>query len=331
MPLTPGLLQEYHAALRGEKSFDLSNRTKIELTGKDRAAFLHNFCTNDIKPMAVEQGCEAFLCNAKGKILTHVRVFALPNALWLDAAPGQGEKIVNHLSRYIITEDVEVFDRTAAYLQHLQTEDPEDVPNTFSQNRLSVCVLEVAGATLQIRRCDLFNATCMHYLAPVVGGDPALKAAREARRAFASRGCYEILRIEACMPEYGQDIDESNYPQEVGRDSQTISFTKGCYLGQEPIVMIRDRGQVSRLLVGLKLLGDEPAPPGTPLHHEGKEIGRITSSCWSPLMQGPIALGYVRRGLHEPGSKVQVGAAGGEAIVTRLPFASARAAAGQPD
>src|SRR5262245_22797660 len=119
MSLEAKTIEAHNAARTSVVSSDLSDRAKVELTGSDRAAFLHNFCTNDIKNLPVGRGCEAFLCNAKGKVLAYVRVFALADALWLDAAPGLGPKIVEHLSRFVITEDVTVADRSLARIQRL--------------------------------------------------------------------------------------------------------------------------------------------------------------------------------------------------------------------
>ncbi len=115
---------------------------------------------------------------------------------------------------------------------------------------------------------------------------------------------WEILRVEAGTPEYGMDMDENTFAPEVNRTQQAISYEKGCYLGQEPIVMARDRGVVQRALVGL-LVGDEPAPPGSLLYRDGKEVGRTTSSVRSPRL-GAIALAYVRRGSQTPGTELEL-------------------------
>jgi folate-binding protein YgfZ len=132
---------------------------------------------------------------------------------------------------------------------------------------------------------------------------------------------YHTLRVEAGTPEYGPDIDENTFAPEVGRIPQAISYAKGCYLGQEPIVMARDRGHVNRALSGLKLTGGV-VPRGSVLVRDGKEIGWTLSSVVSPRL-GPIALAYVRRGSQEPGTAVEVAVAGERraAVVTALPMA----------
>jgi len=130
----------------------------------------------------------------------------------------------------------------------------------------------------------------------------------------------DTLRVEAGTPAWGSDVDENTFAPDVGRTRQAICYTKGCYLGQEPVVMARDRGQVNRTLLGLKLAGG-PVPPGSLLYRDGKEVGRVTSSTLSPRL-GAVALAYVRRGHQDPGTAVEVEAEGQRrpAQVVGLPF-----------
>lgn len=115
---------------------------------------------------------------------------------------------------------------------------------------------------------------------------------------------HEVLRIEAGTPEYGKEMDDDRFVMEVGRTAQAISYTKGCYLGQEPIVMARDRGQVNRTLMGVMFAGStEAIPPGSKLFAGETEVGLVTSSAWSPRLQQVLALAYVRRGNQQPGSE----------------------------
>jgi folate-binding protein YgfZ len=130
----------------------------------------------------------------------------------------------------------------------------------------------------------------------------------------AGREAWEVLRIEAGTPVYGADIDETTFAPEVGRIERTISYDKGCYLGQEPIVMARDRGVVQRGLVGL-VVGDEPVPAGSQLYREFKEVGRTTSSVRSPRLGVAVALAYVRRGAQKPGTELEMESAAGRRTV----------------
>src|SRR5262249_3387955 len=132
---------------------------------------------------------------------------------------------------------------------------------------------------------------------------------------------YNILRVEAGTPDFGPDIDENRLVMEVGRTAEAICYTKGCFLGQEPIVMARDRGHVNRTLLGLKLHGSGPAPHGAKVVRDGNEVGQVASSVVSPRL-GPIALAYLRRGSQEPGTVVEVQGDGATrtAEVASLPF-----------
>ena len=117
---------------------------------------------------------------------------------------------------------------------------------------------------------------------------------------------YEALRIEAGMPLYGLDIDENALAPEVGRTAQAICYTKGCYIGQEPIVRIRDIGQVNRTLTKLRIEATNAVPHGTKLWRDGKEVGQVTSSALIPGSGEGVALAYVRRGNTEPGTVLEV-------------------------
>jgi folate-binding protein YgfZ len=137
----------------------------------------------------------------------------------------------------------------------------------------------------------------------------------------AGMASYELLRVEAGTPVYGVDIDEDRFVVEVGRDG-AICYTKGCYLGQEPIVMARDRGHLNRFLRGLKICSGEVVARGAKIARDGNEVGHVTSSVVSPRLGTAIALAYMRRGSQEPGTTVQVESATGRraADVTSLPF-----------
>jgi hypothetical protein len=113
----------------------------------------------------------------------------------------------------------------------------------------------------------------------------------------------ESIRVEQRVPRFGADIDVKNLPQEIGRDNQAISFAKGCYLGQETVARLDALGHVNRHLVLLTFAGREAPPAGFVIEQEGKPAVRITSSAWSPRYNSPLAFGFVRHGLHQPGTQ----------------------------
>jgi folate-binding protein YgfZ len=307
---------EYQTAKNECALFDLSDRTQIEIIGKDRVAFLHNFCTNDIKKLKPGEGCEAFITSIKGRVLGHVSVFVEEESLWLETVPHAVKPLLNHLGKYVLAEDVELHDRSAEYgalfisgptafetVIHpaFRVTDPFDL-----YGHLNLEGVSDEDSSRCVRRVDLLGAEGFlvsvkrEAIAEFWKGLPAGKPAGST--------AFHTLRIEAGMPLYGIDISEDNLAQEAGRSKQAISFTKGCYLGQEPIARIDAMGHVNRELCGLKLSTGSAPPPGSAVKSEdgSKEIGCITSSVLSPLDNTPRALGYLKPQYLTPGTSVVV-------------------------
>ena len=294
--------------------FDVSDRTQIGLTGADRAKFLHGFCTNDIKRLTPGQGCEAFLPNIKGKVVGHVFVFATETSLWLDTVAGQGEAIISHLDRYLIREDVQFVSHSdrgelfviGPHVAQLLMLD-EGLPPYGHVAR------ESFGQPFEIRRVDLFGAPGFLISLP-------LAALETMRSSLLAVGCvagsselFDSLRIAAGFPLYGIDLTDENLAQEVARTTQCISFTKGCYLGQEPIARLDAMGHTNRELrcirfapgilphSGMKLFAAETAD----------EAGVITSVAPLPTATGEIpALGYLKTKFGKPGTRVRIDTTG---------------------
>jgi folate-binding protein YgfZ len=328
---------EYAAACDHAVVFDQSHRGKVEAVGKEALLFLHNLCTNDIKNLPVGSGCEAFLANARARTLAHVYIFRrppeTPACLWIDAGPGLGEKVFKHLDRHLISEQVELADRTREYAQvHLCGPQARAV----LEKALGGPVGELgelqheqrpfgSAGPVQIRRHDLLNLPGYDLLWPVAGAAAFWKALPQAGASPAGREAFEVLRIEAGVPVYGVEMNEERFVVEVGRTPQAISYSKGCYLGQEPIVMARDRGHVNRTLLGLTLPVGGPVPAGAKVWRGEQEVGQVTSSVFSPRLGKSVALAYLRRGHQEPGTAVEVEAGGGRrpAAVTPLPLTDA--------
>jgi folate-binding protein YgfZ len=329
-------LAEYHEARKGAVVFDQSHRGKLELTGKEASSFLHNLCTNEVNELALGAGCEAFLTTNKAKIVSHLFIYHVRlhdgrPALWLDVPPGTSEKLIQYLDHFVISEQVEFADRTHEFAQlHLAGANAtqilerallDDVPPLAELQHMERTY--GTNATSHIRRHDPlglpgYDIVCLKERAETVWYFLLRAGAKPA-----GRKAFEVLRIEAGTPVMGADMDETTFAPETGRIPQAISYSKGCYLGQEPIVMARDRGQVNRTLLGVKL-PDGPVPKDSLLFRDGKEIGRVTSSVVSPRLGTAIGLAYVRRGNQEPGTRVEV-KAGSErhvAVVAALPFTS---------
>ena len=297
--------------------FDVSDRVQIELTGADRAKFLHNFCTNDIKKLQPGQGCEAFVTNIKGKIVGHIFVFAEADALWLESVPGSAATLIPHLDRFLIREDVQLRERSAEFAEFL-------IVGERSTELLAKWLPGLAEFPLyghlanssnelpirSARRVDWLGSPTWLLSVPVADRDRVQQALMQAGCAIGDSNQFHQRRIAAGFPLFGTDITEDNLAQEVGRTALAISFTKGCYLGQEPIARIDAMGHVNRILCRLKLTSGPAPTRGTEVFDKpppnGKSIGAITSSVSGAET---LCLAYVRSAFAKPDTAVVVGSA----------------------
>ncbi len=334
-------LAEYNAARSAVVLVDQSPRGKIEVSGADSARFLHNLTTNDILHLSPGSGCEAFLTTAKAKVIAYLLIYChapkggtgvspvTPPGFSLDAAPGTADKVMQYLDRYLISEQVEFVNPTATFAQ-IHIAGPHAaalLEQIFASERLPAQSLQHTPLRFDdkdrswLRRHDAFGLPGFDLVCPAEQAASIWQRLIQAGARPAGREACEILRIEAGIPREGADIDENTFAPEVGRIAETISYTKGCYLGQESIVMARDRGQVNRTLVGIRLPYG-PVPHDSRLFDGDKEVGRVTSSVQSPRLGVGLGLAYVRRGHQEPDTKLQVDAAGKRvsAEVVKLPL-----------
>ncbi len=334
MPARYGAVEQEYLSARGRAALlDVSHRSKVEVAGPDARVFLQNLSTNDVAGLAPGSGCELFFTTVQAKVVAHALVWlppGTPPGYWLDAVPGLADRIVKHLDRYLISEQVELADRTRDFAQlHVAGPEAAALLGKVVKDGLPVLrPLQVtladcgAGPTCQVRRSDALGVPGFDFICPAAEAPSVWDALVKAGAAPAGLEAYELLRVEAGTPAYGKDIDENNLALEVGRTAQAVCYTKGCFLGQEPLVRIRDLGHVNRTLVGLTLPGREPPPAGRKLFRAGKEVGQVTSSVVSPARGTAIALAYVRRGSTDPGTELEVEPAGSgqTAVVAGLPF-----------
>lgn len=296
---------------------ELPARTVIEVTGEDRAKFLHNLSTNDIKKLQPGCGCEAYFTTVQGKILLHASLFCHDDSIVIDASPGFADAILPQLDRYLITEDVTLTDLSNDCCQ-IWIAGPnssqllKDLGFTAPEAMLS----HVSDGEIVAQRVPFASVDCFVLRMPVaVREDWKLKiesAGNSLGATSVDSDFVESVRIEAGYPMYGKDIADDNLPQEVGRDQQAISFTKGCYLGQETVARIDALGHVNRHLVRLEFqssdavaveVGNDIATSNA--EAESKVVGRVTSVTQTP--QGHFGLGYVRRTVIEAKSSLTCG------------------------
>lgn len=306
--------QEFQLAVEESLFWDVGTRTQLELSGAERQAFLHNFCTHDIKSLRIHAGCEAFLCNIKGRLLGHVLAFSGEEAIWIESVPQQASALVNHLQRYAALADVKLHDRTTNFTEFLIAGPQSDatlgrlnLPSLGNWNH-RIIPNAVSGQSLWIKRADLFEIPGYWLSMPREVGPHFHEQLVRIGLSQGSTQAFEALRIEAAFPCYGVDLSDENLAQEANRTGQAISFTKGCYLGQEPIARLHAMGHVNKELKRFEIVATSPEclTPECPtvLTHPddaSKEIGRLTSIAWSPRRQTFVALGMIRSAFSETG------------------------------
>jgi len=306
---------EFSAATTSAAVVDFSDHDLLELTGADRVKFLHSFCTNDVKRLSAGKGCEAFITNVKGRVLGHVWINATDSSLWLDAVAGSAERLVPHLERYVINEDLSIADRSSEFGSLLVV--GPDAAARLTKFGFEVAALDdldhvpadVAGTQYRVRRFDVgphhgyVLTTAREKLGEVWTGlcGAGIRPA--------GSEVWNALRIEAGLPVYGVDITDENLAQEVGRSATAISFTKGCYLGQEPIARIDAMGHVNRELRSLRLSAGPAPQAGASVFADAslsQPVGTITSAAFSFGSRAPVAMALLRSSVSAAGSMVFV-------------------------
>lgn len=308
--------------------FDLSGRTHLTLTGRDRARFLHGFCTNDVKRLTAGEGCEAFVTNLKGRIIEHILIAVASEAIHLSGTAGFEEPLFSHLDRYLITDDVQIV-RRSDELADLLLSGPTALSmlNSFA-NEAGALVpyahrdVVIDGRQCTVQRIDLLAVPGVLVTVPRA----ALETIRGALAAAGARpagvAVFEARRIEAGLPLYGVDVTDDNLAQEAMRTERCISFKKGCYLGQEPIARLDALGHVNRQLTAMRFATAAPPANGTALlTSDNKDAGKISSAAIVPSTGQVVALGMVRSAFAKPGSELFIEVAGARVRGEVVPFA----------
>jgi folate-binding protein YgfZ len=321
----------YEAARRRAAAIDRTDRGRIVVSGTDRASYLQGLLTNDVVALKPGQGCYAAYLTAQGRMIADLHVYEVGDLMLLTMAGDVKDAVLAKLDQFIFSEDVQL----------------GDVSETFAQMAVvGPAAAEMLAAVLGALSADMLRALPEHgnlrtewdggavIVARITdsgepGYDlfvdrarlPALTAALGAAGVVeADPATADAIRIEAGVPLFHRDMDENTIPLEANLESRAISFSKGCYVGQEVVIRVlhRGHGRVARKLVGLLVDGAEAPARGAVIRSGDREIGTVTSSTRSPALERPIALGYVHRDFVEPGTKVIIGDASAE--VTALPF-----------
>jgi tRNA-modifying protein YgfZ len=339
---TGSLSAEYRALTDGCGLIDRSERGKLTLSGPGAVEFLNGQVTNELACLRPGQGCYAAFLTHKGKMLGDLRILAAsepgsdaPSQLLLDTERVALQGLFDMIRRFKVGYDLELEKRTveSGLLSLLGPQAHTVVVRALKAGRDSVA----EGAP---RTAALGDSEHAHLPASIAGravrlirtaGPPGVDVLCEAADANTVRGALvdagaqpvseaaaEIVRVEHGRPRYGVDLDDTVIPQEAGLNERAVSFTKGCYVGQETVARLYYRGKPNRRLRGLRL--SAPLASGEELHMGDRIVGRLGSTVVSPEL-GPLALALVRREA-EPGTIVSAGEHGESAEVTELPFVS---------
>jgi folate-binding protein YgfZ len=308
--------EAYRAALDGCALVDRSERGKLALTGADTKEFLQGQVSNDIEGLAPGTGCYAAFLTPKGKMLGDLRVLDTGEELLLDCERVALQELFNLIRRFKLGRDVELHKRTleTGLLSVIGPRSravagAEDLPEAEHAHRTGA----IGGADVRLVVTDLG----VDVLCDAADAERVAAALAQAGAVPAAEELGEIRRVETGRPRYGVDLDDSVIPQEAGLNERAVSFTKGCYVGQETVARLYYKGKPNRHLRGLRL--DGPAERGAVLRLGEREVGRLGSVVESPAL-GPIALALVRREA-APGDRLAVGDGDRTAIVVELPFA----------
>lgn len=312
---------------------DKNFRAYLSFTGPDRVRYLNAILTNNIKDLTANQGDVSLLLNPQGRILAELETFALPESLFCTSYAMIRERLIESLDKYIIMDDVTLTDETPRYgtlglegplaASVVQNLTRVDLSAMTELTRIETAVASIpcwltscspggiAGCDFLVGQenlADLWRAV----LDPVhqCGGGPMGFAA------------FSAQRLAQGVPWFGYDFGEKQIPHEAGLEATHISYTKGCYTGQEIVERVRSRGQVNRRRVDLLFDGAEVPPAGEPLTVEGKEVGFVTRAAVPSFFPHVIGMGYLRKDHNSQGSRVEWSK--GTAVVTKFPEGLAR-------
>jgi len=322
--------REWRAASAGAGVYVAGFRTVIAATGEDRVTFLQGMLSNDVKALTPGQGTYAAFLTQQGKVVSDLRVYAEADRLLLDVLAWQRAALQEGLEKFIVADDIELAAPADEELL-LGLEGP--LARAVASEALGVDALPQApyahlrtafeGAPLLVIAVSEIERSGVLLCGPP-GIAPALFAACvEAGAQPLGMRALDTLRVESGVPWVGIDMDDTTLIMETGRTA-ALSFSKGCYLGQEVVERIAARGHVNRQLAGLVLDGEAPPTAGARLLADGREVGYVTSAVRSQALGRPIALGMVQSKHSSPGERVVIQTDSGEmgATVSALPFAA---------
>lgn len=326
---------EYRALSDGPALVDRSYRGLLEVKGADRVAWLHNLVTNEVKNLSPGEGQYVFALNLQGRILFDANICVWEDSIWIDLDRRMLHLARSHLEKYIVTEDVAVFDRSDDFVRLALVGNAAKaalaelgVRHAATMPWLGTTMMTWDDCSIPLIRHDFCGPVAVELLVPAAHAvavwrrlsDPS----RPGRAVPAGDDAVQIHRIEAGLPWPFREITDEYVPAETRQLDRAVSFTKGCYLGQEVVERMRSRGVVARQLVGVNLEGSLVPTAGAELKADDDEpVGQVTSACSSPAMGGMIGLGYMKTAHAAVGTSLTVSweDRAARAVVAELPFA----------
>ena len=305
-----GFLRESVALL------DKNYRAYLEFRGPDRVRYLNAILTNNIKDLLPNHGIVSLFLSPQGRILAEMEAYALPESLFCISFAMIRQRLIADLDKYIIMDDVALADRTEDFGM-LSLEGPKAAEVAKRVSGIDLVTLdelefreasvgEIRVRVLRRSPGDLPGAEFLVERSHLAALWEVLEATtRGAGGGPAGYTALNALRLEQGVPWFGYDFGEKQIPHEAGLQDSHISYTKGCYTGQEIVERVRSRGQVNRVRVLIQFNAKEIPAAGTALLSEGKEFGYVTRSAFSPRRDATVGMGYVRREKSTPGSELQ--------------------------
>jgi folate-binding protein YgfZ len=323
----------YQSARRHAALVDRSDRGRLVVTGPDRALYLQGLLTNDIVALNAGQGCYAAYLTPQGRMIADLFVYELGDLMLLSTPLAAKDTVLAKLEQFIFTEDVKLGDVTSSFAQMAVVGPDAAAALARVLEGATDAALTLAGLLEHGNMRARFAEQPVIVTRVTDTGEPGFDVYVETAHAAALRSALtaagvaaldrdtaEAIRIEAGVPRFGRDMDGDTIPLEAGIETRAISFSKGCYVGQEVIIRVlhRGHGRIARKLMGLRINSGDVPTAGTPVRDGTRDIGRVTSSALSPAVKQPIALAYLHRDFLTPGTTVSVD--GATAVVTELPF-----------
>lgn len=309
---------------------DISYQGVLELTGEDRASFLHRLISNDVENLSVGDGNYATLLTHRGKIIADIYVYNLNESIYVMTSPQVIDTLFTELDKYIIADDVELKKVTDVGIIAVAGPNASELIEYVLDTEELDSLTEYGSVRVDFNtdgvicvRSDFFGGIGFQLITSSGNLEKLWTSLTSSNTDVTPFGyqTQESLRIEAGTPVYSKELTDSVIPLEAELD-YAIDFEKGCYIGQEIVARMKYRGHPNRLLRGIEIQSESLIPNNTKIYDRDKEIGWVTSSAYSPLLEKQIALGYVRMAYTDPGCIVQLEVSEGHitGTITVLPF-----------